>query len=250
MRGHGRKLAWIFGLLALAGLATLLRAAEKAAPKHPTLTGTWTLNEDLTARMRENDQQSAPRGGGFGGGMGRRGGGGGRRGGGRYPGGSPGGGTEAPGGESRGQEEGQRPSFAALDTLTITEKGNQVTVTDKEGHARVFHADGSKVRDDKAFGGPAEVQASWDEDGGGLTVQVKPDKGPKRTESYIVSDDGKHLYIVLTMEGERGSRRIRRAYDPAAPEEKPAPPASASGQETELAQAGQRRSESPATGPP
>ncbi|MFL6262912.1 MAG: hypothetical protein ACJ76Y_24705 [Thermoanaerobaculia bacterium] len=75
------------------------------------------------------------------------------------------------------------------------------------------------------------MQASWDEDGG-LVVRVKPDKGPKRTESYIVSDDGKHLYIVLTVEGDRGSRKIRRAYDPAAPEEKPA---ADSGEETELA---------------
>ena len=234
MKGHGRKLAWLLALLALAGTATLLRAADKAAPQHPSLAGTWTLNEDLTARMRENDQQSSsPRSGS--GGFGRRGGGGGdRRGGGRYPGGPPGGGTEGAGGESQGQGEAQRPNFAALDTLTITQAGNQVTVTDKEGHARTFRADGSKVRDDKAFGGPAEVQASWDKDSGGLVVQVKPDQGPKRTESYIVSNDGKHLYIVLTLEGERGSRKIRRAYDPAAPEEKPAP-APPSGQETELA---------------
>ncbi len=234
MKGYGRKLAWPLGLLALAGMATLLPAADKAAPQHPSLAGTWTLNEDLTARMRENDQQSSPRNG-SGGGFGRRGGGGGRRGGGGYPGGPQGGGTAGSGGESsQEQGEAQRPNFAALDTLTITQSGNQVTVTDKEGHSRVFRADGSKVHDDKAFGGPAEVQAKWDQESGGLVVEVKPDKGPKRTESYIVSDDGKHLYIVLTMEGDRGSRKIRRAYDPATPEEKPAAPAS-SGDETELA---------------
>lgn len=232
MRAHGRKLAWILGLLALAAAVTLLRADDKPAPQHPSLAGSWTLNEDMTARMREDDQQSAPRGnGGYGGGMGRRGGGGHRAGGGRYPGGgSPGGGTEGSSGDSQGPAEGQRPNFAALDALTITQSGNQVTITDKEGHARVFRADGSKVRDDKAFGGPAEVQASWDQDGG-LVVQVKPDKGPKRTESYIVSNDGKHLYIVLTLEGERGTRKIRRAYDPAQPEEKPAPPQSGEGAE-------------------
>jgi hypothetical protein len=233
MKGHGHKLAWILGLLALAGIATLLRAADKAAPQHPSLAGTWTLNEDMTARMREDDQQSAPRANGYGGGMGRRGGGG-HRGGGPYPGGgAPGGGTEGPSGDSKGSAEGQRPNFAALDRLTITQSGNQVTITDKEGHSRVFRADGSKVHDDKAFGGPAEVQARWDQESGGLVVEVKPDKGPKRTESYIASDDGKHLYIVLTVEGERGSRKIRRAYDPAVPEEKPAPPANP--EETELA---------------
>jgi len=213
MKGRGRKLAWILGLLALAGMATLLRAADQAAPQHPSLAGTWTLNEDLTARMRENEQQSAPHSGGFGGGMGRRGGGGGggRRGGGRYPGGgSPGGGAEAPGGEQRDSGEGQRPDFAALDALTITQAGNHVTVTDKEGHARVFRADGGKVRDDKAFGGPAEVQATWDRESGGLVVQVKPDKGPKRKESYIVSNDGKHLYLTLTTDR---NRQVLRAYD-------------------------------------
>jgi hypothetical protein len=238
MNGRRHRLAWTFGLLALAGMATLLRAADdKAATQHPKLAGTWTLDEDLTARMRENDQQAAPRGG-FGGGMGRHGGGrgGGRRGGGGFPGGGPGGppggGAEGAGDDARGPEE--RPSFAALDTLAITQAGDQVTVTDQQGHARVFRADGSKVRDDKAFGGPAEVQARWDQDGS-LVVQVKPDKGPKRTESYVVSDDGKHLYVVLTLEGSRGSRKIRRAYDPA-PAEKPeaAPPAD-SGDVTELA---------------
>jgi hypothetical protein len=232
MNRRGHKLAWTLGLTALAGMAALLQAADiKTATQRPNLTGTWTLNEDMTARMREDDQQSAPRAGG-GGGMGRhgggRGGGGGRRGGG----GSPGGATEGTGGETRG--EGDRPSFAALDTLTISQAGNQVTIADQQGHARVFRADGSKVRDDKAFGGPAEVQAKWDQDGS-LVVDVKPDKGSRRTESYIVSNDGKHLYVVLSLEGDRGSRKIRRAYDPA-PAEKPekAPPAD-SGDETEIA---------------
>jgi hypothetical protein len=240
MTRRGHKLAWTLGLIALAGMAALLRAADtKPAPPRPSLAGTWTLNEDMTARMREDDQQSAPRGG-LGGGMGRRGGrgGGGRRGGGGFPGGggpggSPSGGPEGDGGESRGQ--GERPSFAALDMLTITQTGDQVTIADRQGHTRVFRADGGKVRDDKAFGGPAEVQAKWDQDGS-LVVEVRPDKGPKRTESYIVSNDGKHLYLVLTLEGERGSRKIRRAYD-AAPAEKPekAPPPADSGDETALA---------------
>ncbi len=128
--------------------------------------------------------------------------------------GSPGNGAEGAGGDTQSQGEGQRPNFAALDKLTITQAGNQVTVTDQQGHARVFRADGSKVRDDKAFGGPADVQAKWDQDGA-LVVEVKPDKGPKRTESYVVSNDGKHLYVVLTLEGNRGTRKIRRAYDPA-----------------------------------
>src|SRR3982750_2303021 len=231
MKAQGHKLAWIFGLLALAGLATLLPAADQPVPQHPSLAGTWTLNEDITARLREDDQKSAPRANGYGGGRGRQGGGG-PRGGGGFPGGGPEAGFGIPDEERR--EPGERPNFAALDTLTITQSGNQVTITAPKGPARVFRADGSKVHDDKAFGGPAGVQASWDKEGD-LVVQVRPDKGPNRTESYFVSNDGKHLYIILTLEGERGTHKIRRAYDPAAPEEKPAPAPPASGQETELA---------------
>jgi hypothetical protein len=215
MAGRGKKLALALGLrILMAGILPASAAGENIA-QHSKLQGTWNLDEDLTARMRENDQQQrAPREG-FGGGGGRHGGGR-RGGGGGFPGGSPGNGTDSPG-EGR-HAEGQRPSLTALNTLTITQNGNEVTIADQEGHARVLHADGSKVRDEKAFAGPAELQASWDQDGS-LTVQVKPDKGPKRTESYIVSNDGKHLYLVLTMEGDgrRPEFKVRRAYDPAAP---------------------------------
>jgi len=213
MAGRGRKLARDLGsrVLLRVLMAAILptTAAGQNAEQHSNLQGTWTLNEDLTARMRENDQQESTPHERPGGGMGRHGGG--RRGSGGFPGGE----MESPG-EGR-HAEGQRPSLAALNTLTIAQSGSEVTITDQQGHARALRADGSKVRDDKAPGGPAELQARWDTDGS-LTVQVKPDKGPKRTESYIVSNDGKHLYLVLTMEGDgrRPEFKVRRAYDPAA----------------------------------
>jgi hypothetical protein len=221
MTGRGPKLAWSLGLRVLLRilLAVILptAAAGQNAEQHSRLQGTWTLNEDLTARMRESDQQQRTPHERSGGGMGRHRGGHRGGGGGGFPGGSPGG---PPGGgmESSGEgrhAEGQRPSLAALSTLTITQRGNDVTITDQEGHARVLRVDGSKVRDEKAPGGPAELQASWDTDGS-LTVQVKPDKGPKRTESYVVSNDGKYLYLVLTMkgDGQQPEFKIRRAYDP------------------------------------
>jgi hypothetical protein len=246
-RPPGKKLEWALGLLALTGMAMILPASEPGAAQHPNLQGTWTLNEDLTARMRENDQQQRGPRQGSGGGTGRHGGGsgggrgGGRRGGGGFPGGSPGGSPDG-GTEGTGEDhpaEAQRPSLTALNTLTIVQKEGQkaveVTITDQEGRTRVLRTDGSKVRDDKAPGGPAEIQASWDKDGS-LVVQVKPEKGPKRTESYIVSDDGKHLYLVLSMEGDgrRPAFKVRRAYDPAPPAEKPATPESGEG-DSELA---------------
>ncbi|HEX4963138.1 MAG TPA: hypothetical protein VF173_20070 [Thermoanaerobaculia bacterium] len=231
----GRRPEWVLGLLALAAAAIVLSASasDKAEPQHPSLQGTWKLDEDLTARMRQDDRQQQGGGaggfnhggrrGGGGGGMGR---GGGRRGGG-YPSGTPGGeaGTPAEG----GRQGDAPPSFTALDVLTITQQGNQLTIADKDGNTRTLKTDNSKVRDEKAPGGPAELRASWDKDGI-LTVEVKPDKGPKRTESYIVSNDGKHLYVTLTVDRNGHEMKIRRAYDPAPPEEK-APPAPVPGED-------------------
>ncbi|MEA2602529.1 MAG: hypothetical protein QOF89_3521 [Acidobacteriota bacterium] len=238
MTNREKRLDWTIGLLVVFSAAALLTAfsTDRTEPPHPKLQGTWKLNEDLTSRMREDDR---PRGGlggrgGFGG-MGRRGGGGGgwgRGGGGRRGGGFPGGG--AGGTEGEGQRENPRAALAALDELTITQQGEQVTITDKEGRTRVLKTDGSKVRDDKTPGGPTELRASWDKNGI-LTVEVKPDKGPKRTESYIVSNDGQHLYLTLAIEGNgrRPEMKIRRAYDPAAAE-KPGAPESDEEEELEL----------------
>jgi hypothetical protein len=242
-----RILEMTLGLLALAGTAAVLPATGPAATggasqaHSPSLEGTWTLNEDLTARMRESDQQRGGKRGAGDGGFGRRGGGGrrgGEPGGGRDPGEPPGGpGTEIVGENPAPEEEVPRPTFAELSQLTISRQDRQVTITDRNGHARVLTPDGSKVKDDKAPGGPAEISAKWDRDGS-LVVQVRPAKGPKRTESYIVSDDRKHLYIVVDIDGQgtRPNVKIRRAYDPATPPEKPASPGESSGEgDTELA---------------
>jgi hypothetical protein len=216
MTGSVKRLEWTIGLTALSALAVLLSAAasDRPEPQHPSLQGTWTLNEDLTARMRQDDQaQNAPRGGDHGGGgMGRHGGGGG---GGRHRNSPP---DAAPGRDSDG--EASRQSFAALDVLTISQQGDQLTLTDKSGNTRVVKTDDHKVRDEKAPGGPVELRASWDKDGI-LTVEVKPDKGPKRTESYLVSNDGKHLYVTLSLDRNGHEMKIRRAYDAAQEEKAP-----------------------------
>ncbi|MFY9823167.1 MAG: hypothetical protein WAM82_17425 [Thermoanaerobaculia bacterium] len=220
MKRNARGLEWAVGLVTLAAAAVLFSAAasDRAAPQHPSLQGTWTLNEDLTARMRQDDAaQNGPGGGFHGGGTGRHGGG--HRRGGSAPSGTPGSDSGGSGGDSARQ--GPPPSFAALDVLTITQQGDQVTVADKDGNTRVLKTDNHKVRDEKAPGGPVELRAGWDKDGI-LTVEVKPDKGPKRTESYLVSNDGKHLYVTLVVDRNGHEMKIRRAYDPAPDEKAPA----------------------------
>src|SRR5436305_8488191 len=225
MTRGAKRLDWAIGLVALTAAAVLLSASASDRPEREgaDLHGTWKLNEDLTARMRQDDRP--PGGpGGFRGGMGRGGGGGMGRGGGRRGGGFPGGPGGQPNGEpgDRERQGGAPPSFATLDELTIAQQGDQVTIADKAGNTRVLKTDNSKVRDEKAPGGPVELRASWDRDGI-LTVEVKPDKGPKRTESYIVSNDGKHLYVTLTLDRNGREVKIRRAYDPAPEEKAPAP---------------------------
>jgi hypothetical protein len=244
-RIYRRLLETTLGLLALAGAATVSTAAGPAAAAgssttsapSPSLVGIWTLNDDLTGRLQEGDRQRNDKEKGAYGhhGGGRRGG----ESGGSGPPGGVGPGGVAPGDDSDSgpilgdmpfpREEVTRPTFVGLSQLTITQQGKQLTIIDKAGNVRVLTTDGSKVKDPKALGGPTEVQAKWEKDGS-LTVQVKPAKGPRRIETYIVSNDRKHLYVVWDIGGDaiHDGLKIRRAYDPApppaAPEEKPAPP--------------------------
>lgn len=186
-------------------LLLVLLAASPAFPgdeKRPDLQGTWKLNEDLTARMRETDREGSP---------------------GRMRGGAPGdlrrpgGGRGIPGDgprSGRRRPEGAAPSLAALDELTIVQTATDVTITDREGRQRVLPTNGKKVRLEDAPGGPLELRAAWDKNGS-LVVKVDPDDGPRRTETYLVSNDRKLLYLTVTMDpgGPLPEIRIRRAYD-------------------------------------
>ncbi len=223
---HGRRpggrlgIAGMAGIAGIAGIAgwcgaLLLSAAlpaRGAEPERPNLQGSWKLNPDLTARLSKDQpgQEGAPRAGG---GKGDR----------RGPGlggvGPIGGGDDhsasgindlSPARE-RHEAEIRQEAIASLDSLTILQQAGQVTITDQAGHARVLKTDGSKIRD-QGPPGPAQLRARWDQDGS-LTVEVKPDKGIRRTESYVVSNDGKHLYLTVTIAGQSGE--ILRAYDPA-----------------------------------
>ena len=230
LRAHGRRpggrlgIAGISGIAGLAGIAAwcaavLLSAAlpaRGAEPERPNLQGTWKLNPDLTARLSKD--QPAP------GGDPRAAGGPGERprsGLGNM--GPIGGGSDhsAPGitdwspARERHDAEARREVVATLDSVTIVQQAGQITITDQTGHARVLRTDGSKIRD-QSPAGPAQLRAHWDRDGS-LIVEVKPDKGTRRTESYVVSNDGKHLYLTVTIAGQPDD--ILRAYDPV-----PAPP--------------------------
>jgi hypothetical protein len=202
MKRHGWIEAFLIPGLLLGGAAL---AGAKSEAKSADLSGKWHLNEDLTARLRESDRQEQPGGGHFRGGPPRGGGVGGPPGGGGPGGGGPGGGYH----RREGGEGGFQGAMEALKDLTIEQTADTVTVTDAEGHQRVLHTDGRKVKDETFFGGTAQVRSSWSKDGS-LVVEVKPDEGPPRTETYTVSNDRKLLYVTTEMEE---GRRFRRAYD-------------------------------------
>jgi hypothetical protein len=209
------RASWPAKTLALAAFSTLLAVPAFAAGSPPQdLHGTWRLNDDLTARMMENERQSHPDDKGV-----QQRGESRRRGGPGDPGGM--GGT--PGGfedEGRTRKEAPPPSFAGLNEVKIDQAAGKVTITDANGKTRVLWTDNRRVTDPDTPGGPSELRAKWDDDGS-LVVEVQPKSSPKRTETWLVSNDRKLLYMTVEMEnGRRGGTRIRRAYDAVVPEPK------------------------------
>jgi hypothetical protein len=224
MPASSRRWGALLGTVVLWGVM-LVQAAlpgRSAETRQPNLQGSWKVNADLTARLTKDQAQEGEghAGGGTGdhghqglGGMGPIGGG---------DNGSPPGVGDWSLAKVRRDAEARREVVAFLDSLTIVQQAGQITITDQSGHARVLKPDGSKVRD-QGPAGPAQLRASWDRDGS-LLVEVKPDKGTRRTEAYVVSNDRKHLFLTVTIPGQQD--QIVRAYDPApAPTAPPPPPA-------------------------
>jgi len=214
MSAPNRRQAWLLGIVSLWGALSLGDAvpARCAEPRRPSLQGTWKFNSDLTARLsKDQDGQGDERAGGSagdrhqGGGLGSPGG--------AMSGGAMNGdmGTDparwSPAKERDARQ--RRELVADLDTLTISQQAGQVTLVDGTGHARVLRTDGGKTHDQGTLG-PAQLRATWDKDGS-LVLEVKPDKGTRHTESYLVSNDGKHLYLTVTISGQLG--QLLRAYD-------------------------------------
>ena len=218
-------------LVALAAMTTLLAsplapfAEAAAAAPHQDLHGTWRLNDDLTARMMENERQSNPSERGGPTTVTRRG---------KGPEG-PGGPGHFGGFEDDGIERPDHPapSFAGLTEVKIEQSADKVVLTDSAGRQRTYWTDNRKSTDPQSPHGPAEVRAKWDDDGS-LVVTITP-KGnePRRTETWLVSNDRKLLYLTVEMEGNRrAGSKIQRAYNAVAPapagepkkEAAPAPP--------------------------
>ena len=206
----------------LAGLALIAGAWQTGArAQHPDLSGHWTFNAAQSDDPRNRTQTGDTVGGeprAWGGG-GRRGGMGGGRGG--FGGGRGGrsGGTGG-GGGGGGMSDEQRArmrqtmqlAFQAPTTLTIAQSDSTLAFTADTGAALVLYANGRNLKQTVDGGGDVEIKAHWQ--GNDFVVERKVSGGGKVTEDYLRSQDGKQLFVIVSLDtGRRRSIEFRRVYD-------------------------------------
>lgn len=102
-------------------------------------------------------------------------------------------------------------------TMTIAQTDSTVEMTGPRGHTRTLYTDGRVMTpdNDRAAEG-IEIRASWNGDGN-LVIEHKGPKGGTRTETYSLAADGKQLYVAIHVDpfGDREARDFRRVYDAA-----------------------------------
>jgi hypothetical protein len=209
-------------LSALAGAACVALVAPTGAAgqtaKRPDLSGRWTYNAAQSNSpgdtMQSGDTAGGePRGGGGGGrrgdfGGGGRGGFGGRGG---YRGDGGGGGMSA---EQRARmRQTVQLALNAPATLTIAATDSTMLLTADTGAALLLYSDGRKFKQPVEGGGDLEIKGRWQ--GYDFVVERKVSGGGKVTEDYLRSQDGKQLYVIVSVEGLRRSLEFRRVYDAA-----------------------------------
>jgi hypothetical protein len=215
--------------MVLAGATLLGGAGRMPAPvQRPDLSGHWTYNaaqsDNPRSMMQQRDSGGGDRGGspGFGG----RGGFGGGRGG--FGGGRGGFGRGGRGGRGADMTDEQRErmrqtmdlAFRPPAALTIVASDSTLTFTSDSGAALVLYGDGRKLKQSVEGGGDIEIKARWQ--GNDFVVERKVSGGGKVTEDYLRSQDGKQLFVIVSVDGGRGRTiDFRRVYDPAAPAPQP-----------------------------
>jgi len=210
----------------LLAAATLLGGASRPpATVRPDLSGHWTYNaaqsDNPRSMMRRRDSAGGDRGGSPGFGGGGRGGRGGGRGG--FGGGRGGFGPGGRGGRGADMSDEQRErmrqtmdlAFRAPAALTIVASDSTLTFTSDSGSALVLYGDGRKFKQSVEGGGDIEIKARWQ--GNDFVVERKVSGGGKVTEDYLRSQDGKQLFVIVSVDPGRGRTiDFRRVYDPAA----------------------------------
>jgi antitoxin (DNA-binding transcriptional repressor) of toxin-antitoxin stability system len=195
---------------ALAAVVALTGRFSASAQERPDVSGSWTLNADLTARARAQEIASEPN-------IGRRlpiGGSGGpvgMGGGGRGP-------TDVSSGRRHSDEtakarEGVRIASLVPERLTIVRDGETLVVTDPTGVSARLTPGKSTKSEIGAL--TVDTKTRWD--GVTLVVDRKFEGGVKATDRYSMTANPRRLLIVSKIEntaalGER-ARTLHRVYD-------------------------------------
>jgi hypothetical protein len=98
-------------------------------------------------------------------------------------------------------------------TLTIHHEDPRLVIADGAGHEHFLYTDGREIAEERPRRGTVEIAAHWDEDR--VVVEMKPERGPSRTETYSVAADGSQLTVVTRIEahGPMPEITVRRVYD-------------------------------------
>jgi len=160
-------------------LASVLVAAEPA-----NISGTWTLNKDLSdkppARMHAWKSQSSE---------------------------AP---TEnAPSDTEKKGGHGKMDFQKAFGTLTIQQAGDRIVLTNG-WRQRILYTDGRLITENSPRGA-AEVHARWED--GRLIVDAKPESGPARTETFSVIDKQLTVMTHVDAHGDVPEMNFKRVYD-------------------------------------
>ena len=202
--------------------ATLLGGATRipAAVQRPDLSGHWTYNatqsDNPRSMMQRRDSAGGDRDGGFGDARGGYGGGRGGFGGRGFGRGGRGGrGTDMTDERRERMRQTMDLAYRPPATLTIVASDSGLTFTSDTGAALVLYGDGRKLKQSVEGGGDVEIKAHWQ--GNDFVVERKVTGGGKVTEDYLRSQDGKQLYVIVSVDGGRGrTSDFRRVYDAAA----------------------------------
>src|SRR2546423_533473 len=192
----------------LAGLALIAGAWQTGARAQPPApAGHWTFNAAQSDDPRNRTQTGDTMGGeprAWGGG-GRRGGMGGGRGGfGGGRGGRSGGAGGGGGGGGMSDEQRARMrqtmqlAFQAPTTLTIAQSDSTLAFTADTGAALVLYANGRNLKQTMDGGGEVEIKAHWQ--GNDFVVERKGSGGGKVTEGYLRAQDGKQLFVIVSLD--------------------------------------------------
>lgn len=188
------------------GLLVLLAmfAGRGLAAGPGNLSGTWSLNRELSDDPREKMREARESGGGPGRGGGFRG---------HRGGGGPAGlrGRRRDGGGAESGSADSEDLMRAFEKLSIVHRDPELRITDGFGREHVLYTDDRRIEEERSAG-TVKIRARWKD--GHVVVTTTPEHGSKIIETYAVTADGSVLTVTTAIEGRGREISFRRVYDP------------------------------------